>query len=58
MRRRDVLVQPFVEEVDTNGEHAIVFIGDRYSHAARKLPFHGIPPDGVDLEERIDLPLG
>lgn len=35
---RDILVQPYVEQVDDRGETALVFIDGRYSHAIRKGP--------------------
>ncbi|CAN5806755.1 hypothetical protein BH23ACT10_BH23ACT10_07600 [soil metagenome] len=35
---RDVLVQPYVVQVDSRGETALVFIGGVYSHAIRKGP--------------------
>jgi glutathione synthase/RimK-type ligase-like ATP-grasp enzyme len=55
-RGRDVLVQPFLPQVEADGEYALIFIGTVFSHAARKLPFHGIPHDGKDLEESIEVP--
>lgn len=36
-----LLVQPFVEEVVTNGEWSIIFFGGRFSHAVLKLPRDG-----------------
>jgi glutathione synthase/RimK-type ligase-like ATP-grasp enzyme len=35
---RDVLVQPYVSEVDDRGETALVYLGGRFSHAIRKGP--------------------
>lgn len=55
-RGRDVLVQPFLPQVEATGEYALIFIGAQFSHAACKLPFHGIPHDGKDLEESIEVP--
>ncbi|HTU81495.1 MAG TPA: hypothetical protein VMF61_05170 [Candidatus Acidoferrales bacterium] len=55
-RGRDVVVQPYLREIEADGEYAIIFIDGRLTHAARKLPFHGIPPDGVDHEARVEVP--
>jgi glutathione synthase/RimK-type ligase-like ATP-grasp enzyme len=35
------LLQPYVREIETTGELSLVFIGGRYSHAARKLAAPG-----------------
>lgn len=35
---RHVLVQPYLEAVDTQGETALLYFGGRYSHAIRKGP--------------------
>ncbi len=37
----DVLVQPFVPEVLTDGELSFVFLGKKFSHAVRKRPNNG-----------------
>ena len=37
----DVMVQPFVPEVVTQGEVSLVFLAGRFSHAVRKLPAAG-----------------
>lgn len=36
-----VLVQPYIEEVASQGEWSLVFFAGRYSHAALKRPTHG-----------------
>ncbi len=36
--RRTVLVQPYLAEVDTAGETALIYLDGRYSHAVRKGP--------------------
>jgi glutathione synthase/RimK-type ligase-like ATP-grasp enzyme len=36
---QDVLVQPYLEAVETYGERALMFFQDRYSHAVVKKPF-------------------
>ena len=33
---RDVMVQPFVKDVEEGGEHSLMFFGGVYSHAVRK----------------------
>jgi glutathione synthase/RimK-type ligase-like ATP-grasp enzyme len=37
----DVVVQPYVESITKLGEVMLVFVGGRYSHAARRLPAPG-----------------
>lgn len=37
----DVLVQPFLDEVASEGEWSLVFFGDRFSHAVLKQPAPG-----------------
>jgi glutathione synthase/RimK-type ligase-like ATP-grasp enzyme len=38
---RDVMVQPYVHEIERDGEWSFVFIGGAYSHAVRKWPAPG-----------------
>lgn len=35
---RDVVVQPFLDTVETHGERCLVFVAGRFSHAVRKNP--------------------
>jgi len=35
---RSVMLQPYLERVDRNGETAVLYLGGRFSHAARKGP--------------------
>ena len=54
---KTVMVQPFVEAVDTDGELALIFLGGRYSHAVRKeaLLVEGSgPATGLYLEETMN----
>ena len=37
----DVLIQPFLEEVERAGEVSLIYINGEYSHAVRKLPKPG-----------------
>jgi glutathione synthase/RimK-type ligase-like ATP-grasp enzyme len=56
---RTVMVQPYLEGVDAEGETALVYLGGRYSHAVRKAPLlrPGQPPgDDLYLEEHIEPP--
>lgn len=68
--RRPVLVQPFVEEIQTRGEWSLVFIDDELTHAVLKRPASGEfrvqprlggtvetppPPDGVRAVARMAL---
>jgi glutathione synthase/RimK-type ligase-like ATP-grasp enzyme len=41
LQRGDVIAQAFVEQVQTEGEVSLVFLGDRFSHAIRKTPRQG-----------------
>ena len=36
--RRSVLLQPYLDQVDTHGETALIYFGGRFSHAIRKGP--------------------
>ncbi len=40
--QRSVLLQPYLDRVDDDGETALIFIGGRFSHAIRKGPM--LPP--------------
>jgi hypothetical protein len=33
---RDIMIQPFVKDVEAGGEHSLMFFGGIYSHAVRK----------------------
>jgi hypothetical protein len=57
---RTVLIQPYLEAVDTAGETALIYLDGRFSHAVRKGP---MLPDGIAhpvhgwelyIEERIE----
>ncbi|MFC4044073.1 RimK family alpha-L-glutamate ligase [Dactylosporangium siamense] len=45
---RLVMVQPYLADVDTAGETALLFIGGVFSHAIRKGPILTGPDEGVD----------
>ena len=54
---RDVLIQPYVERVDDDGETALVYVGGSFSHAVRKGPIlAGVPETvgGLFAAEQID----
>lgn len=54
---RTVMVQPYLEAVDTHGETALLFFAGRYSHAIRKGPLltAGMElVDGTYAEETVD----
>lgn len=40
-RQRPFLVQPFIENIQTEGEFSLFFFGGKYSHAIRKVPRPG-----------------
>jgi glutathione synthase/RimK-type ligase-like ATP-grasp enzyme len=51
-----VLVQPYLEAVDEQGETAVMYVGDEFSHAVRKEPLlarGAAPGAGLYLEERL-----
>lgn len=37
----DVMIQPYLSEIETEGEISLVFFGGKFSHAARKYPAMG-----------------
>lgn len=41
LESRDMLVQEFVPEIETSGEWSLIFFGEEYSHAVRKIPQAG-----------------
>jgi glutathione synthase/RimK-type ligase-like ATP-grasp enzyme len=41
---RDVLIQPYINSVDTRGERAIIFVDGTYSHAMSKGSWLNVPP--------------
>jgi glutathione synthase/RimK-type ligase-like ATP-grasp enzyme len=41
LERGDALLQPLVESILTRGETSLVFFGEEYSHAVRKVPAQG-----------------
>jgi glutathione synthase/RimK-type ligase-like ATP-grasp enzyme len=54
---RTVMVQPYVEAVDSEGELALIFVGGRFSHAVRKealLDVGSGPATGLYLEETMN----
>jgi glutathione synthase/RimK-type ligase-like ATP-grasp enzyme len=40
---RDVLIQPYIDSVDTLGERAIIFVDGKYSHAMTKRAMLNVP---------------
>jgi glutathione synthase/RimK-type ligase-like ATP-grasp enzyme len=55
---RTVLVQPYVDSVDAEGETGLIFIGGVFSHAIRKGPVlrtHGVATDQLWAPEEISL---
>jgi hypothetical protein len=57
---RTVLVQPYLAEVDTAGETALIYLDGRYSHAVRKGPMlpagatHALAADELFVGEQIE----
>ena len=57
--QRSVMVQPYLDAVDTVGETALLFLGGTYSHAIRKGPLlargiEGEKVEGLFVQEQID----
>jgi len=46
LRDQDVMMQPFLQSVETYPERALVFIDGEYSHAASKVPFQPLAVAG------------
>jgi glutathione synthase/RimK-type ligase-like ATP-grasp enzyme len=38
LKHSEVMIQPFIKEIQTGGELSIMFIGGEYSHTVRKMP--------------------
>jgi glutathione synthase/RimK-type ligase-like ATP-grasp enzyme len=55
---RDIMIQPFVKDVDEGGEQCLIFFGGRYSHTVMKnSAFKGgrhVGPEGRLVEPRPD----
>lgn len=55
---RDILVQPFVKDIDEGGEQCLMFFGGGYSHAVKKnsafLGGRHVGPEGRLIEPRSD----
>lgn len=57
--QRTVMVQPYLDAVDTVGETAVLFFGGEFSHAIRKGPLlargvEGEKVEGLFVQEQID----
>jgi glutathione synthase/RimK-type ligase-like ATP-grasp enzyme len=46
---RDVIIQPYINSVDTLGERAIIFVDGAYSHAMTKGPMLNVPASERDF---------
>jgi hypothetical protein len=46
-----VMVQPFIQSVQTSGERALVFLGGEYSHCVSKTPFQKLDVVGKTGEQ-------
>jgi glutathione synthase/RimK-type ligase-like ATP-grasp enzyme len=53
-RGRDVMIQPYVHSVDSQGELALVFIDGTFSHAMRKGAMLNVEPDERDWLFRVE----
>lgn len=56
---RSVMIQPYLERVDTSAETAVLFMGGQYSHSIRKGPLLplgelGEMREGLFIQEQID----
>ena len=48
LSERDMMIQPFVESIDTYGERSLVHIGGTLTHAIRKSPRFGNDSEAID----------
>lgn len=58
---RDVLIQPYINSVDTLGERALIFVDGKYSHAMTKGALLHVPPSERDFRfrrEQMSLAIG
>jgi hypothetical protein len=55
---REIMIQPFVKDVESGGEHSLMFFGGDYSHAVRKNSlFQGgrhVGPEGLPADPGRD----
>jgi glutathione synthase/RimK-type ligase-like ATP-grasp enzyme len=54
---RAVMVQPYLDGVETHGETALVYVGGSYSHSVRKAPLllpGQAPGEALYLEEQVE----
>mgnify|MGYP003288319110 CR=1 FL=1 len=54
---RAVMVQPYLDGIETHGETALVYIGESYSHSVRKAPLllpWQAPGEALYLEEQVE----
>jgi len=55
---REIMIQPFVKDVEEGGEHSLMFFGGHYSHAVRKnSAFKGgrhVGPEGLPSDPGLD----
>jgi hypothetical protein len=55
---REIMIQPFVEDVEHGGEHSLMFFGGLYSHAVRKnsafLGGRHVGPEGLPSDPGSD----
>ncbi|MEO5761175.1 MAG: hypothetical protein ABIR28_02575 [Vicinamibacteria bacterium] len=55
---RDIMIQPFIKDVDEGGEQCLICFGGRYSHAVKKnSAFKGgrhVGPEGLGVEPGAD----
>ena len=58
LMERDIMIQPFIKDVDAGGEQCLIFFGGRYSHAVTKnSAFKGgrhVGPEGRLIDPRAD----
>jgi hypothetical protein len=50
----DALVQPYIPNVESTGERSLVFIGGKFCHAVRKMPFQSLAVAGEAGETLAD----
>ncbi len=48
------MLQPYMPAIEESGERSLIFIGDKYVHTVRRVPFKDFAPNGSEQESRIE----
>lgn len=55
---QDAMIQPYLPQVETDGERSLVYVGGAFSHAIRKAPFSPGVVGGEDKERALEATAG